>query len=157
MRVGFGFDSHSFVDGRPLVLCGVQVPSNRGLDGWSDADVAVHALIDALCGAAAIGDIGTLFPPGEAEYREASSVGLLGVVVEKLMSNGMSVNNVDVTVVIEEPRLAPYVPVMRELLASTLGVHVAAVSVKAKTNERMGFVGRGEGAVAFAVATVRDA
>ncbi|MFC2008636.1 2-C-methyl-D-erythritol 2,4-cyclodiphosphate synthase [Chloroflexota bacterium] len=157
MRVGFGFDSHRIVDGRPLVLCGVQLQSRRGLEGWSDADVAIHALIDALCGAAAIGDIGTLFPPGEAEHQGSSSIDMLGAVVEKLAAVGASVNNVDVTVVIEEPRLAPHVPAMRELLASTLRVPVAAVSVKAKTNECMGFVGRGEGAAAFAVATVRDA
>ena len=157
MRVGFGFDSHRFVDDRPLVLCGVRVPSPRGLEGWSDADVAVHALIDALCGAAAIGDIGTLFPPGATEFQGASSMGMLGIVFEKLATAGMSVNNVDVTVVIEEPRLAPYMPEMRALIASTLRIPVVAVSVKAKTSERMGFIGQGEGAAAFAVATVMDA
>ena len=156
MRVGFGYDSHRLVQGRPLVLCGVQVPSQRGLDGWSDADVAVHALIDALCGAVALGDIGTLFPAGEAEYRDASSMDMLRVVCERLAALGTSVNNVDVTIVIEEPLLAPYVQEMREQLAAILGVPVAAVSVKAKTNERMGFVGQGEGAAAVAVATVRD-
>ena len=156
MRVGFGYDSHRFVGDRPLVLCGVHVESGRGLEGWSDADVAVHALIDALCGAAAMGDIGTLFPTGDAECRGASSIGMLGAVVEKLSARGKAINNVDITVVIEEPRLAPYVPAMRELLASTLDVPVASVSVKAKTNEGMGFVGRGEGAAAFAVATVMD-
>jgi 2-C-methyl-D-erythritol 2,4-cyclodiphosphate synthase len=156
VRVGFGFDSHRLVDGRPLMLCGVQVPSDRGLDGWSDADVAVHALIDALCGATGIGDIGSLFPPGKAEYRGASSMDMLKVVCDKLVAIDVSVNNVDVTVVIEEPRLSPYLSAMRELLAATLGVPVSAVSVKAKTNERMGFVGHGEGAAAFVVATVRD-
>jgi len=156
VRVGFGFDSHRLVDGRPLVLCGVEVLADRGLDGWSDGDAATHALIDALCGAAAIGDIGTQFPPGQPEHRGASSLRMLETVVEKLSAAGMSVNNVDITVVIEEPRLAPYVPAMRDVLASALGVSVGAVSVKAKTGEGMGFVGRGEGVAAFAVATVLE-
>lgn len=156
MRVGFGFDSHRFVEGRPLVLCGVEVSSDRGLDGWSDADVATHALIDALCGAAAIGDIGMLFPPGDEAHRGAASVGMLVDVVGRLAALGMTVNNVDITVVIEKPKLAPHVPSMRAQLAAALSVSTDAVSVKAKTGEGMGFVGCGEGAAAFAVATVAE-
>ncbi len=154
MRVGCGYDSHRLVAGRPLVLGGVDIPFERGLDGWSDADVLTHAVIDALCGAAGLGDIGTLFPPGDPRYQGISSLQLLETVVGMARERNMSVVNVDVTIVAEEPRLAPYAGEMRRRLGEVLRVSEDCISVKAKTNERMGFVGRGEGIAAIAVAAV---
>ena len=154
MRVGCGYDSHRLVAGRRLVLGGVDIPFERGLDGWSDADVLTHAVIDALCGAAGLGDIGTLFPPGDPRYQGISSLQLLETVVGMARERNMSVVNVDVTVLAEEPRLSPYAAEMRRRLADVLRIADDCVSVKAKTNERMGFVGRGEGIAAFAVASV---
>ena len=151
MRVGCGYDSHRFVEGRRLILCGIEIPFTVGLDGWSDADVVTHAVIDALCGASGLGDIGALFPAGDERVRGASSLRLLEEVVGKVRERGLSVVNVDVTVVAEEPVLAPYVAGMRTSLAGVLGLPVDCVSVKPKTNERMGFVGRGEGIASFAV------
>jgi len=156
VRVGFGYDSHRLVEGKDLVLCGVRIPSPLGLEGWSDADVAIHALIDALCGAASIGDIGTLFPPGDPAHRGISSRVMLEQVVATLSSRHIGIGNVDITVVIEEPRLSPYFTAMRSSLASVIGIPVERVSVKAKTNDGMGFIGRVEGAAAFAVVTVSD-
>ncbi|NLE94601.1 MAG: 2-C-methyl-D-erythritol 2,4-cyclodiphosphate synthase [Dehalococcoidia bacterium] len=154
MRVGCGYDSHRLVAGRRLVLGGVDIPFERGLDGWSDADVLTHAVIDALCGAVGLGDIGTLFPPGDPRYQGVSSLRLLETVVGMVRERNMSVVNVDVTVLAEEPRLSPYAAEMRRRLADVLRIADDCVSVKAKTNERMGFVGRGEGIAAFAVASV---
>lgn len=151
MRIGLGYDSHRLVAGRPLVLGGVTVPFDRGLDGWSDADVLTHAVIDALCGAAGLGDIGALFPPGEERFRGASSIELLRIVVQEVSAKALRVVNVDATVVAESPRLAPYVEPMRGALAEILGVDANCVSVKPKTAEGMGAVGRGEGIVAYAV------
>jgi len=152
MRIGCGYDSHRFVEGRPLVLGGVDIPHSRGLDGWSDADAVTHAIIDALCGASGIGDIGALFPPGDERYRGVSSVQLLSSVVGMVRERGLGIVNVDVTVVAEEPFLSPHVLEMRRSLALPLGVDTERVSVKAKTNEHMGFIGRGEGIAVFAVA-----
>ena len=154
MRVGCGYDSHRLVAGRRLVLGGVDIPFERGLDGWSDAYVLTHAVIDALCGAVGLGDIGTLFPPGDPRYQGVSSLRLLETVVGMVRERNMSVVNVDVTVLAEEPRLSPYAAEMRRRLADVLRIADDCVSVKAKTNERMGFVGRGEGIAAFAVASV---
>jgi len=154
VRVGCGYDSHRLVAGRRLVLGGVDIPFERGLDGWSDADVLTHAVIDALCGAVGLGDIGTLFPPGDPRYQGVSSLRLLETVVGMVRERNMSVVNVDVTVLAEEPRLSPYAAEMRRRLADVLRIADDCVSVKAKTNERMGFVGRGEGIAAFAVASV---
>jgi len=156
VRVGFGYDSHRLVEGRDLVLCGVRIPFPLGLEGWSDADVAIHALIDALCGAASIGDIGTLFPPDDPAYRGISSTVMLEQVVAKLSSQHIGIGNVDITIVIEEPRLSPHSNSMRSSLASAIGIPVERVSVKAKTNDGMGFIGRAEGAAAFAVVTLSD-
>lgn len=157
MRVGCGYDSHRLVAGRPLVLGGVPIPFERGLEGWSDADVVTHAIIDALCGAAGLGDIGTLFPPGDERFRGVSSLALLHQVRELLAARGLGVVNVDVTVVAEEPRLAPHAADMRRNLAAALRLDAECVCVKAKTNEHMGFVGRGEGMAAFAVVLLRFA
>ncbi len=157
MRVGCGYDSHRFVDGRRLVLCGVDVPFEQGLDGWSDADVATHAVIDAISGAACLGDIGTLFPPGDERYRGVSSLSLLQAVVDMVGHRHLAITNVDVTVVTERPVLAPYIPQMRATLGAAMRLEEMRVSVKAKTNEHMGFVGRGEGVAAVAVALLEPA
>jgi 2-C-methyl-D-erythritol 2,4-cyclodiphosphate synthase len=149
---GLGYDSHRLVAGRRLVLGGVEIPSELGLDGHSDADVLTHAVIDALLGAAGMGDIGQHFPDTDERWKDADSMELLQAVVGMLGEAGHRVGNVDCTVVLEAPKLAPYRESIRESLAGALGVDVARVNVKATTGERMGFVGRGEGAVALAVA-----
>ncbi len=150
-RVGSGYDAHRFVEGRRLVLCGVDIDHAQGLAGHSDADVAVHALMDALLGAAGLGDIGELFPDTDPAFEGVSSVALLARVMEWLTRGGWSVANADVTIVCERPRVAGYRLAMRENLAQALGVASDAVSVKATTTEGMGFEGRGEGIAATAV------
>jgi 2-C-methyl-D-erythritol 2,4-cyclodiphosphate synthase len=152
MSVGIGYDAHRFAAGRHLVLGGVEFASDVGLLGHSDADVATHAIMDALLGAAALGDIGQHFPPGDPAYLNADSIALLRHVASLLQERGWIVGNVDVTIVAEQPRIGPRVAEMRECLASALKVVVERVSVKATTNEGMGFIGRGEGIAAMAVA-----
>lgn len=154
MRVGIGYDSHRFAEGRRLVLGGVDVPHTLGLDGYSDADAVSHAVTDALLGAAALGDIGTHFPPDDERWRDADSIDLLTRVAALVRDAGYRPANVDVTVVCEVPRLAPHIPDMRERLADALGLGIGAVSVKATTNEGMGWIGRGEGVAVLAVAAV---
>lgn len=151
---GIGYDCHAFADGRRLVLGGVDIDHERGLSGHSDADVLTHAVIDALLGAAALGDIGQHFPDTDERYRGADSLELLRATVGMLADAGRSVVHVDATVVIERPALAPHRDAIRRALAEALGVGVESVSVKATRGEGMGFVGRGEGAAALAVATV---
>ena len=151
MRIGHGYDIHRLVSGRPLILGGVTVPSDVGLDGHSDADVLTHAIIDALLGASALGDIGALFPDTDAEWEGADSIGLLRAVVAEVAGAGWAVGNVDATVVLQRPKLRPHIDAMRDRLASALGVALDQVSVKATTGEGMGFVGTGEGATAHAV------
>jgi 2-C-methyl-D-erythritol 2,4-cyclodiphosphate synthase len=150
--VGIGFDSHRFAAGRRLVIGGVEIPCERGLDGHSDSDVLAHAVIDALLGAAGIGDIGEHFPDTDERWRDADSMQLLTSVVERMHADGFEVVNVDCTVVIEAPKLLPYKAAIRESLAAVLGIDLARVNVKASTGERMGFVGRGEGVATLAVA-----
>lgn len=152
MRIGVGWDSHRFAAGRRLVLGGVFLPDAPGLAGHSDADAVAHAVTDALLGAAALGDIGTHFPPSDARWRDADSLDLLRRAAALVAEAGWRPGNVDVTVICERPRLAAYVPAMRERLAEALGIEQGAVSVKAKTNEGMGWIGRGEGVGAVAVA-----
>ena len=152
MRVGHGFDAHRFAPGTPLVLGGVTVPYDKGLVAHSDGDVLIHALCDALLGAAARGDIGKHFPDTNEEFENIDSRILLRSVVEKLSEAGHGVVNVDVTIVGQAPKLAPHIDAMRENLAADLGIDSDRVSVKATTTEGMGFTGRGEGIVAFAVA-----
>ena len=152
MRIGIGYDIHPFEAGRPLVLGGVRISHEAGLGGHSDADVLTHAVIDALLGAAALGDIGQHFPPDDPQYRDASSLDLLRRAVGLVAGAGYRVVNIDATVIAEAPKLAPYVEAMRSALAGALGVEVAAVSVKATTADRLGAVGRGEGIAALAVA-----
>ena len=152
IRVGIGYDIHQFVAGRRLVLGGVEILAERGLLGHSDADVLTHALMDALLGAAGLGDIGRYFPPSDARWKDADSLALLGRVVTLLREHGWRVGNVDVTLVLEQPKVGPYVPAMRERLGPVLGIDPALVGVKATTNEALGAIGRGEGAAAHAVA-----
>jgi 2-C-methyl-D-erythritol 2,4-cyclodiphosphate synthase len=156
MRVGQGFDVHALVAGRRLVIGGVDIPFERGLAGHSDADVLLHAITDALLGAAALGDIGRHFPDTDPRYRGADSRVLLRDTVRLLAERGFGVVNVDSTVITEAPRLARYIPAMVENISADLGIPASAVNVKAKTAERLGFVGRGEGIVAEAVVLVTE-
>jgi len=154
MRIGQGFDAHALVAGRKLVIGGVQIPHEKGLEGHSDADVLLHAVCDALIGAAALGDIGTHFPDTDPRYKGIDSRKLLREVARLLDERGWRVLNIDATIVAQAPMMAPHVPKMRGNIAADLGVAVADVSVKAKTTEQLGFVGRGEGIAAEAVALI---
>ena len=154
LRVGHGYDVHRLTEGRALILGGVTVPFDRRLLGHSDADVLTHAVMDALLGAAALGDIGKLFPDSDAAYAGADSIALLRRVTALLREHGWQVGNVDATVVAQAPKLAPYVPEMRRRLAEAMGLDVDCVSVKATTEERLGFTGSGEGMAAHAVALI---
>ena len=154
LRVGHGYDVHRLVEGRALILGGVTVPFDRGLLGHSDADVLTHAVMDALLGAAALGDIGKLFPDSDAAYAGADSIALLVRVTALLREHGWQVGIVDATVVAQAPKLAPYIPEMRRRLAEAMGLDVDCVSVKATTEERLGFTGSGEGMAAHAVALI---
>jgi 2-C-methyl-D-erythritol 2,4-cyclodiphosphate synthase len=156
MRIGTGYDVHPLVPGRKLVLGGVEIPFDKGLDGWSDADVLTHAVMDALLGAAALADIGHHFPPGETYYKDISSLHLLEKVVEKLAEKGYRVGNIDVTVVAERPRLREYVDDMRQVLSQTIGIDIDKVSVKASTSNGLGFIGSGQGIAAYAVALIEE-
>ena len=151
MRIGQGIDVHAFAAGRRLVLGGVAIPHPRGLAGHSDADALTHAVIDAMLGAAALGDIGGMFPSSDDRWRDARSIDLLRLSYERLRGAGWRVANVDATVVAEEPRLAPHVPAMREAIAEALELDIGAVSVKATTTDGLGFTGRGDGVAALAV------
>lgn len=151
MRVGHGFDSHRLTPGRPLILGGVTIPHDRGLEGHSDADVLTHAVIDALLGAAALGTIGGVFPSSDERWRNADSLAMLAHVAGLVASAGWTVGNVDATVVAERPKLAPHLQEMRARLAAVLGVAIEQVSVKPKTNDGMGFEGRQEGISATAI------
>ncbi|HMA89024.1 MAG TPA: 2-C-methyl-D-erythritol 2,4-cyclodiphosphate synthase [Burkholderiales bacterium] len=157
MRIGQGFDAHAFVEGRRLVLGGVTIPHARGLAGHSDADVLLHAICDALLGAAALGDIGRHFPDSDAQYKDADSRALLRAVAAKLAARGLRAANVDATVVAQAPRLAPHVAQMVANIAADLGLARDRVNVKATTTERLGFAGREEGIAALAVALVEEA
>ncbi len=150
MRTGIGFDAHPLITGRRLVLGGVEIPFDRGLDGWSDADVLTHAIMDALLGAASLGDIGVHFPPGKAEFKDVSSLALLRKVNEKLVENGWLVHNIDTTIIAEQPRLREFIDEMRQKLSQSLGISIDRVSVKASTANGLGFIGRVEGMAALA-------
>lgn len=154
MRIGQGYDVHRLVEGRALVLGGVKVPYKRGLDGHSDADVLVHAVMDALLGAAALGDIGKLFPDGDERYRGADSLLLLAEVARRVRAEGYEIVNIDSTVVAQAPKLAAHIPAMRENIARAAGLAAGSVSVKATTEERLGFTGEGLGIAAQAVALI---
>ena len=152
MRIGSGYDVHRLVPGRRCIICGVDIPHDRGLLGHSDADVALHAICDALLGAAALGDIGHLFPDTDPAYAGADSRVLLRHVVTLLRDRGYRVGNVDVTIIAQEPKMAPHITAMRENIAADLDIAVDSVSVKATTTGRLGFTGRSEGIAAHAVA-----
>jgi 2-C-methyl-D-erythritol 2,4-cyclodiphosphate synthase len=156
LRVGLGVDAHAFADGVPLVLGGVRIDSPRGLAGHSDGDVLAHALIDALLGGAGLGDIGSLFPPGEAAWEGASSLELLRLAVTEVREAGWELVNADCILIGEEPRIAPLRGEMRERLADAAGVERERVNVRATTTDRLGFPGRGEGLAAQVVALVRQ-
>ena len=154
MRIGFGYDVHKLTEGRKCILCGVDVPHTLGLLGHSDADVAIHALCDALLGAAAMGDIGRLFPDTSQDFKDINSRILLREVVGRLTKSGYSVGNVDITIAAQKPKLMPYIEEMRENMASDLCVDIDCVSIKATTTEKLGFEGREEGISAYAVALI---
>jgi len=154
MRIGIGSDVHPLVAGRKLVLGGVEIPFSKGLSGWSDGDVLTHAVIDALLGAAAMGDIGGHFPSGEPQYRDISSLTLLKQVGDKLTAKGWRVGNIDATIVAEQPRLSPFIEEMRQKLSQTLGIEINKLSVKATTAKHLGFIGQGEGIAVAAVALI---
>ncbi|HYK52011.1 MAG TPA: 2-C-methyl-D-erythritol 2,4-cyclodiphosphate synthase [Candidatus Eremiobacteraceae bacterium] len=156
MRAGLGYDAHPLVADRPLILAGVEIPFGRGLEGFSDADVAAHAIIDAILGAASLGDCGTHFPSGDPKYAGARSVELLRQAVGFVGDAGFVVGNVDCTIVAQRPSLAPFVVRMREELAKAIGIDVGRVSVKAKRTEGLGFTGSGDGIEAYAIAMIED-
>ena len=151
MRSGIGYDIHPLVAGRPLILGGVKIPHEAGLAGYSDADVLAHAVIDALLGAAALGDIGAHFPPGDRRFENASSIDLLRQTVRFVAEQGYRIVNVDTTVIAQDPRLASHIDAIRASLANALGIDAGATSVKAKTADHLGAVGRGEGIAALAI------
>ncbi len=153
-RIGIGYDVHSLVSGRRLVLGGTDIPFDMGLSGWSDADVLTHAVMDALLGAAALGDIGSHFPPGEPQYKGISSLLLLERVGNKLAGNGWQVGNIDITVIAEKPRLGDYIDGMRRALSHCLKINIDRLSIKASTADGLGFIGRGEGIAALAIALI---
>jgi 2-C-methyl-D-erythritol 2,4-cyclodiphosphate synthase len=154
MRVGIGYDAHPLVGGRKLILGGVEIPFDRGLGGWSDGDALTHAVIDALLGAAALGDIGRHFPPSEPQYKNISSLKLLKEVKDKL--GGFKIVNVDATIIAQKPKLVDFIDQMRQQLSQTLAINLEQVSIKASTANGLGAVGRGEGIAALAVAMVEE-
>ena len=156
MRIGFGYDSHRFSDGRRLVLGGVEFPGETGLKGHSDADVLVHAIIDALLGAAALGDIGSHFPDDDPRWKDADSADLLAQVMKEIRGAGYKVGNVDATVICERPKLRPYVEMIRERLSAVMNVGKGRISVKGKTNEKMDDVGAGVGIEVHAVCVLEE-
>jgi len=156
VRVGFGFDAHRLEVGRKFVLGGVTIPFDRGPLGHSDGDVLAHALSDALLGACAIGDLGMLFPSSEEQWRDADSLGMLALCMKMARDEGYALENVDATVVVERPVLAPFIPLIRERLAEVLEISSADLSVKAKTTDGMGYTGDGTGIAAYAVVLVQE-
>lgn len=156
MRTGFGYDAHRLTEGRKLILGGVTVPFEKGLLGHSDADVLLHAIIDALMGAASMGDIGRHFPPSDPAYKDISSIELLSRTADLLKKGGFRISNIDSTIVCESPRLSPFIPDMVKNISGTLKLDPGSVNVKAKTEEGLGFTGNGEGIKAYAVALIEE-
>ncbi|MDR1974676.1 MAG: 2-C-methyl-D-erythritol 2,4-cyclodiphosphate synthase [Bacteroidales bacterium] len=154
MRVGYGYDAHRLIDGRPLVLGGVVIPFEKGLLGHSDADVLIHAICDALLGAVALGDIGHHFPDNRAEYKNIDSTILLKKVTELLSDKGFSIGNIDATLRLQQPKIAPYIGQMRERVSAATGISIDCISIKATTTEEMGFEGTGEGISASTVVLI---
>lgn len=156
MRVGFGYDVHPFIMGRKLILGGEIIPYSKGLSGHSDADVIIHSLIDALLGAAGEGDIGQHFPDDDEQYKNISSLKLLKKTDELLKTKRLRVNNIDISIILEEPRLSPYILQMRKNISKVLNLSVEKINIKATTSEKMGFVGRKEGIVSYCVVSIND-
>ena len=156
MRVGFGYDVHKLVEGRKCIICGVDIPYEKGLLGHSDADVALHALCDSLLGAAALGDIGRLFPDTDAEFEGIDSRILLRRVSELVRENGFAIENTDITIAAQRPKMMPYIDNMRANVAADLGIDISRVNIKATTTEKLGFEGRGEGISAYAVSLINE-
>lgn len=152
IRIGIGYDVHKFVSGRKLILGGIEIPSEAGLDGHSDADVLLHSICDALLGAASLGDIGKHFPNTDERFKDISSLILLEKVNELITSHNYLIGNIDSTILAEKPKLLPYIDIMRVKIATTLKINLDQISIKATTNEKMGFVGRQEGIAAISVA-----
>ena len=150
IRIGFGYDVHAFSAGRKLMLGGIEIPHEKGLLGHSDADVLIHSIADAFLGALALGDIGKFFPDSDPKYKDMDSKVLLSRVYKLITDKGYELGNIDSTVVMEEPKLAPYLESMRESIAQILDVDIEQISIKATTSEKLGFAGRGEGAAAYA-------
>ena len=154
MRIGHGYDAHKFAENRKCIICGVDVPFEKGLAGHSDADVAAHALMDALLGAAALGDIGQMFPDTDEKWKGADSLKLLGAVINRINENGYKFGNCDITIIAQKPKMKAYIPQMRQNIADAIGCDIGCVSVKATTEEGMGFTGRVEGIAAHAVVLI---
>ena len=153
-RVGIGIDVHRFAAGRKLIIGGVEIPHEKGLEGHSDADVLAHAIADALLGAAALGDIGRYYPPSEMKFKNMDSMVIVRECAERLRQAGGRINNIDAAIIAQAPKLSPHIPKMQEILSKNLGIAPSAVGIKATTSELMGFTGRKEGIVAIAVASV---
>ncbi len=156
IKIGFGYDVHKFTPDRKLILGGIEIPSSQGLEGHSDADVLLHAICDALLGAAALGDIGKHFPNTDPKFKNIESTKLLSKVCTLLKEHNFRVNNIDSTICLEEPKLLPFIERMRENISSIVGIDKTCISVKATTNEKLGFIGRSEGAAAFAVTLLEE-
>jgi len=156
MRIGFGYDAHRMKEGRKCVLCAVEIPCGRGPDGHSDADAPLHALMDAMLGALALGDIGKHFPDADEKWRGADSLGLLKSVYAMVRARGYALGNADITIVLESPKLSPHIGEMREKVAGALGVDIGRISVKATTEEKMGFTGDGTGITSTAVVLLEE-
>ena len=156
MRIGYGYDVHRLVPGRKCILCGVDIPSELGLLGHSDADAAAHALIDALLGAAALGDIGRLYPDTDEAYAGIDSMVLLRDTVKRVNEAGYAIGNVDITIVAQTPRISPHVEDMRACLAKNMGIEISRINIKGKTEEKLGFTGAKEGIAAHAVALIEE-
>ncbi len=154
MRIGFGYDVHKLTEGRKCIICGVDIPHDKGLLGHSDADVAIHALCDSLLGAAAMGDIGKLFPDSSAEFKDIDSRVLLREVVKRLHESGFSVGNTDITIAAQKPKLLPHIEKMRQNMAEDLQIDISCVNIKGTTTEKLGFEGREEGISAYAVSLI---
>jgi len=154
LRVGQGYDAHRLIEGRNLMLGGVRIPFEKGLEGWSDADVLIHAIMDSLLGAASLGDIGRHFPPDDQEYKDISSITLLKQTSDILKKKGWNVGNIDATIVAERPHIAPFVDQMKSFIGEALSITTNQISIKATTTEGMGFAGREEGIAAYAVSLI---
>ena len=155
MKVGFGFDVHRLIEGRKFWLGGIEIPHDKGADGHSDADVLIHALCDAILGAANLGDIGMHFPDTSKEYKDIDSKILLRRVCELLSKNNFSIGNIDTTICLQLPKVAPYIPAMKKTLAGVMGIDEEKISIKATTNEKLGFIGREEGITCYAVVLIQ--